>query len=103
MGIKATPDFDGNRVAGDVAENKEDYNDLSEEQVKNWFSTLHTSIGNRRKEQDKIKEKSGEAHEEKLKTDPVYKKEWDDHEERIEREQTAYNLAKEWLDEYQKK
>lgn len=105
MGIRKTPDFDGNRINGDVAEKKEEYDDLLEKQVENWFSTLHTSIGNRRKEQDGIIEKSGgkEAHQEKLNTDPVYKEAWDKHEIRIEKEKKAYNLARDWLEEHQNK
>lgn len=55
--------------------------------MKNWFSTVHTSIGNRQQEQkDKIAESGGkEAHEKKLENDPVYKEEWEGHEKRIKK------------------
>ena len=105
MGIKKVPDFDGNRVAGDVAEAKSDYNGLSKEQVEVWQEKLQISVSNRQKEQgEKVTESGGkDAHEKRLKDDPVYRKEWEGHEERINKEEKAFGLAGEWLDEYDKK
>ena len=44
-----------------------------------------------------------DAHEEKLDNDPIYKKKWDDHVERINNEETAFRLAGEWITDYDKK
>ena len=54
----------------------------------------------RRKEQDEIKEEAEPSFEEKYANDPDFKKKWDNHEERIDREDKAYDLAQEWLAEH---
>ena len=106
MAIKPVPETEDNgKVKGNVAQQKKDYDGLSKPQVEVWEAALQKSRSVRDQEQIDIVADSGgpDAHEEKLDNDPIYKKKWDDHVERINNEETAFRLAGEWITDYDKK
>ena len=92
---------DGRLEDTELANNKSEYNNLTKEEVVKWRDTLFSSIGKREDEQAQIKAKEGseDAFQNRLKTDPEFKAKWEGHEERIKREEKAYELANEWLNE----
>ena len=93
-----TPEPNGKTAKKTVLPTKQsDFSEHEKEDVEAWAEVLAKSITVRQLEQKKIRDDEGDNFDARYRDDEEFRKAWDNHEDRIDREEAAYEVAAEWL------